>query len=77
MTRAELHNVASAVYGRTWQAELARALAINVRTVRRWASGDAAIPAAREIEIISSLRKRASQSLRDTLATLVWMKAIR
>jgi predicted transcriptional regulator len=45
MTETELLNAtASALYGAHWQNALARALDINERTVRRWASGEAQVP---------------------------------
>jgi hypothetical protein len=34
-----LHQTGEALYGPQWQSPLARALAVNVRTVQRWASG--------------------------------------
>lgn len=58
--RDELRNLASAVYGRAWQAELARTLGVNPRTVRRWASGKDAVPKARVGEIMRLLWARAS-----------------
>lgn len=45
MTDAELLNAtATALYGPLWQNALARALDINERTVRRWATGEAPVP---------------------------------
>jgi hypothetical protein len=37
-----LRSVGEALYGERWQAPLAEALAINPRTVQRWAVGDGA-----------------------------------
>jgi hypothetical protein len=39
MSAALLHRVGEALYGPLWQSEMARALAVNDRTVRRWAAG--------------------------------------
>lgn len=35
-----LRRVGEALYGPRWQTDLAQALAVNDRTVRRWVSGD-------------------------------------
>lgn len=34
-----LHQIGEALYGPRWQSELARALDVSDRTVRRWAAG--------------------------------------
>ena len=44
MSAALLHEVGEALYGPLWQCELARALAVSDRTVRRWAAGTHAAP---------------------------------
>lgn len=45
MTPAELALVGAALYGPRWQTEMARALEVADRTVRRWAAGASPIPA--------------------------------
>lgn len=45
MTIDLLREAGEALYGPLWQSELARALEVSDRTVRRWAAGDASIPA--------------------------------
>jgi len=44
MTPAELETRATALYGREWQTLLARRVAVDARTVRRWKAGDREIP---------------------------------
>jgi len=44
LTAPELRALALAIWGHRWQGPLARALAVNPRTVRRWASGDVPVP---------------------------------
>lgn len=44
MTRQSLAAAASLLYGSHWQRPLSRALNINDRLVRRWASGEREIP---------------------------------
>lgn len=51
MTSAELAAMCLAIWGPTWQGPLARALKVNDRTVRRWASGDVPIPESVESDI--------------------------
>lgn len=34
-----LHDAGEALYGSRWQTEIARALRVSDRTIRRWASG--------------------------------------
>jgi hypothetical protein len=39
MTPEELRKVGERLYGQRWQSKLAKALPVNVRTVRYWLSG--------------------------------------
>lgn len=39
MTSAELREIGEALYGASWQSDLARGLSVSDRTVRRWAAG--------------------------------------
>lgn len=40
-----LHDAGAALYGPRWQSDLARAIGVSDRTMRRWAAGDGAPPA--------------------------------
>ncbi|MDE0174217.1 MAG: hypothetical protein OYH76_01670 [Defluviicoccus sp.] len=44
MTSSELSAICLSLWGEHWQAELARFLDVNPRSVRRWASGDVTVP---------------------------------
>lgn len=44
MTIDLLTRVAQGLYGPCWRAPLGTALGVNERTVRRWATGESAIP---------------------------------
>lgn len=44
MTPDELTERAAALYGPDWQSPLARRIAVDARTVRRWKAGDRDIP---------------------------------
>lgn len=47
-----------ALYGSRWQTDLAVALDVNSRTMRRWVAGERAIPPAKAIEILDLLEAR-------------------
>ena len=65
MTETELLNAtATALYGPLWQNALARALDINERTVRRWASGEAPVPLGVWHDISEIIAERVTE-LRD------------
>lgn len=55
---ALLARCGQALYGPLWQTPLAQALAVNDRTVRRWASGASPIPAAVWPELYELLADR-------------------
>ena len=44
MTPALLREAGEALYGPLWQSELARALGVADRTVRRWIAGERPVP---------------------------------
>lgn len=44
MTPSELESRASAILGRKWQTAFARRTGVDARTVRRWKSGERAVP---------------------------------
>lgn len=45
MTDPQLETIGRALYGAQWQGDLARALGVSDRTIRRWFSGASPIPA--------------------------------
>lgn len=44
MTHTQLEVVCKALWGRSWQTDLAKAVGVNVRTVRAWVAGRSRIP---------------------------------
>lgn len=58
MTPVLLREAGEALYGPRWQSELARALGVSDRTVRRWAAGSFAVPAGVWTTIGDMLRER-------------------
>lgn len=52
-----LAQIGNALYGPRWQSELARALGVSDRTVRRWAAG-AEVPVGAQSEAQLLLRRR-------------------
>ena len=44
MTLAELEMTGAALYGPRWQTDLARALDVSDRSMRRWVAGQNAVP---------------------------------
>lgn len=69
MTPGTLTAIGEALYGSQWQSELARALDVNDRTVRRWASGKNALPE-KLSEELSVLCAERGQSLVEIAAKL-------
>lgn len=49
MTRDQLITCGAALYGRHWQTDLAEALGVTARTIRRWVAGDPIPPGAAAI----------------------------
>ena len=74
--RDMLTETGKALYGPCWQRELARALHVNERTMRRWVSGETQPPSTIAAELtelirlkifrLSDLRKQFNNRLRDT-----------
>lgn len=59
MTPALLREAGEALYGASsWRTEMARALNVSERTVRRWAAGDFQIPAGVWPELRELLKAR-------------------
>lgn len=44
MTREEFCTRAELLFGGGWQSRIAREVGVNPRTVRRWVSGESAVP---------------------------------
>ena len=61
MNNEQLANAGQLLYGDLWQSALARALDVDNRTVRRWASGESAIKQSIANEIIELLKNNQEQ----------------
>ncbi len=57
MSNQLLRDVGEALYGARWQTELAHALIISPRTMRRWAAGQK-VPQAIYLDLLSILDER-------------------
>ena len=57
MTPTLLAEIGRLLHGSMWQRALAADLAVNERTVRRWAAGDSAIPDGVLVELIGRLER--------------------
>ena len=55
-----------ALYGPRWQCELARALEVSDRTMRRWATGTHDVPAGLYVDLLRLTQERAA--LLDSLS---------
>lgn len=60
MTTKLLHDTGAALYGPRWQTELARALDVSDRTMRRWASGTDNPPDGIAIDLLRLCTERAA-----------------
>lgn len=54
-----LETAGRALFGSAWQCQMAKALDVNERTVRRWYAGDSAIPDGIWAELVPLLRAHA------------------
>lgn len=61
MTPAELAEIGTALFGQRWQTELADAIGVNARTVRRWAVGDTQMDSTMAESIVRVCRERAAR----------------
>lgn len=61
-----LAETGEALYGPRWQTDLARALGVSDRTVRRWAAGTQAVPPGAYTDLLRLTQERAG--LLDSLA---------
>jgi hypothetical protein len=55
-----LHDAGEALYGRRWQTELSRDLAVSDRTMRRWASGADDMPHGVAVDLLRICLERAA-----------------
>lgn len=67
MTTADLRAAGEALYGPRWQRRLAREIAMNERTVRRYARGDLPIP--ERVALLVRMMLREATQNRTTAAT--------
>jgi hypothetical protein len=58
VTRPTIHEIGEALYGSRWQSELARALDMSERHMRRLASGQARVTAGIHADIARTARMR-------------------
>lgn len=58
MKTRTLCRAGEALFGPLWQTRFAHALGVNDRTIRRWATGEVAIPARVRAELVVLAQKR-------------------
>lgn len=56
-----LHAIGEALWGSRWQTDMAEALKVASRTVRRWASGETDIPPGVWAELTGLMQQRAAR----------------
>lgn len=61
MTPDQLRAAGEALFGPRWQSDLAHALQVNPRTIRRWAAGSWPVPDGAERRIRELARQRAER----------------
>lgn len=61
MKKEMLEKVGVACFGNAWQTDLAKALTVNSRTIRRWVSGETPIPKNVRNELLALLEARAHE----------------
>lgn len=57
--RHVLSRAGNALYGQLWQSDMARAIGVSDRTVRRWVAGKSAVPASAWSAIVALMQRRA------------------
>lgn len=69
MPPALLREVGEALFGPRWQSDLARALNVADRTVRRWDAGSHDVPAGAwdDLRALLTQRRRVLETVRDKL----------
>lgn len=61
MRAADLRRIGAILYGDRWQTDLARALGVADRTVRRWAAGTHPIPEGLKADLLKLLAQRSAE----------------
>jgi hypothetical protein len=69
MTPATLNRIGTACFGNFWQTQMAHALGVNPRTLRRWLSHDLPIP-----DLRAELRDIIHQRRQTLLDALDWLE---
>lgn len=59
LTRAQLEAIGTACFGNRWQTDIAEAVGVNDKTVRRWLSGESAMSPEMSRKLLSVLYARA------------------
>ncbi|MCW5746042.1 MAG: hypothetical protein KIT36_07580 [Alphaproteobacteria bacterium] len=74
-----LRRVGEALFGERWLGELAQALEINERTIRRWAAGGFHVPSGvwRQISDLDQVRRRLADDQWQVVDTLGWQDDVR
>jgi hypothetical protein len=60
LDRSLLAAAGEALYGPLWQSQLARALDVSDRTMRRWLAGDTPVPSGVAMDLMRLLTERAA-----------------
>ena len=61
MTPTQLEQAGAVLFGPRWQTDLARALGVSDRSMRRWANGANPLPDGLRAEILELLRARITE----------------
>ncbi len=61
MTNDLMCKCGEALYGPRWQRELAAALDVDERTMRRWVAGDSPVPDGVNVDLLRLLTERADE----------------
>jgi transcriptional regulator with XRE-family HTH domain len=61
MTPDHLAAIGRALYGARWQSDMADALGVDRRTIRRWMAGQNPVPAAADAEMRRLLERRGAE----------------
>lgn len=61
MTPHNLEQAGAVLFGPRWQTDLARALGVSDRTMRRWANGQNAVPDGLRAEILALFDERVEE----------------
>lgn len=56
-----LHAIGEALWGSRWQSDMAEALGVQSRTVRRWVAGETEIPPGVWVDLLRLMQERAAR----------------